>query len=73
MSSQAASLLPVVVVAVEGQFEKDDIVQILAPDGSAFALGKISCGAEEVQSRMGLQGERPFVHYNNLYIEWRTE
>lgn len=73
LSSQAASLLPVGVVAVEGQFEKDDIVQILAPDGSAFALGKISCSAEEVQSRMGLQGERPFVHYNNLYIEWRTE
>ena len=53
--------------------KKNDIVQILAPDGSAFALGKISYSTEEVQSRMGLQGERPFVHYNNLYIEWRTE
>ena len=69
MSSQASSLLPVGVVAVSGDFEKDDIVKVAAPDGRAFALGRISYDSAEARAAVGRQGLRPMIHYNYLYIE----
>ncbi len=69
MSSQASSLLPVGVVAVEGDFEKDDIVKVVDPSGRAFAVGRTSYDSAEARSAMGKQGLRPLIHYNYLYIE----
>ena len=69
MSSQASSLLPVGVVAVDGDFEKDDIVRVLAPDGRQFAVGRTSYDSDEARSAIGKQGLRPVIHYNYLYIE----
>ena len=69
MSSQASSLLPVGVVAVDGDFEKDDIVRVLAPDGRQFAVGRTSYDSEEARAAIAKQGLRPVIHYNYLYIE----
>ena len=69
MSSQASSLLPVGVVAVDGDFEKDDIVRVLAPDGRQFAVGRTSYDSDEARAAIGKQGLRPVIHYNYLYIE----
>lgn len=69
VSGQASSLLAVGVTAVEGEFEKDDIVKIVAPDGTAFAVGRTAYDSGEVCASIGKQGLRPIVHYNYLYIE----
>ena len=69
MSSQASSLLPAGVVAVDGDFEKDDIVRVLAPDGRQFAVGRTSYDSDEARAAIGKQGLRPVIHYNYLYIE----
>ncbi len=69
MSSQASSLLPVGVVAVDGDFEKDDIVKVVAPDGQSFAVGRTSYDSTEARAAIGKQGMRPLIHYNYLYIE----
>ena len=38
-ASKAASILAVGVTAVEGDFERDDLVRILSPDGAQLAVG----------------------------------
>lgn len=65
----AASLLPVGVTAVDGDFERDDIVTIVGPDGATIGLGRSGYDADEARACMGQRGRRPLVHYDYLYIE----
>ena len=69
LGGSATSLLPVGITAVEGDFEKDDLVNILAPDGRTIAVGKANYDAATAQEMMGRQQAKEFVHYDYLYIE----
>lgn len=66
---KASSLLPVGVTAIEGDFEKGDIVRIISPDGKAIGVGKVSAGSARAAELIGQKGRRPLVHYDYLYIE----
>lgn len=66
---RAVSLLPVGVSRVEGTFEKDDIVRILAPDGRPVGAGKVACDSTRARSNAGRRGARPLVHYDYLYLD----
>lgn len=68
-TAQASSLLAVGVTRVDGEFEKDDIVKIVAPDGRVFAVGRTSYDSEEARKLIGVQGAKPIVHYNYLFID----
>lgn len=68
-SEQAASILPVGITNVSGDFEKDDIITILAPDNTILGVGKVACSAKKVKELMGKHGARPVVHYDYLYLE----
>lgn len=65
----AVSLLPVGVVRIEGDFEKDDIVSLVAPDGRRIGVGRASYGAEEARAVLGKHGQRALIHYDYLYLE----
>lgn len=67
-SPETVSLLPVGIVKVEGEFEKGDIVQICQENGEKLGLGKAQYNAERVRSLMGTKGQKPFIHYDYLYI-----
>ena len=67
------SLLPIGVTAIEGDFEKDDIVRICAPDGSPIGVGRISCDSEKARTLIGKQGAKPFVHYDYLYLDRESQ
>ena len=54
---RAVSLLPVGVSRVEGVFEKDDIVRIVAPDG------------RPARRNIGRRGARALIHYDYLYLD----
>lgn len=69
LSSQRASLLPVGVIKIEGDFEKDDIVKVLDSQGKVIALGKVSCDVDTARKIIGETGGRPIVHSDYLYIE----
>ena len=69
LGGRATSLLPVGITAVEGDFEKDDIVKILAPDGRCIAVGKANCASDTARKNMGHKRSKEFVHYDYLYIE----
>lgn len=69
LSTQRASLLPVGVTRIEGDFEKDDIVKIIAPQGNLIALGKTAYDSADAKAVIGESGARPIVHSDYLYID----
>ena len=68
-SQQAVSILPVGVTRIEGDFEKDDIVRIIDPDGNSIGVGRIAFDSETAREFIGHQGAKPFVHYDYLYLD----
>jgi len=57
------------VTAVEGDFERDDIVRILSPEGAPLGVGRISCDSETARRNIGRKGLKPLVHCDYLYLE----
>jgi glutamate 5-kinase len=57
------------VVAVEGDFEKDDIVQVVDPEGTVIAWGRTGLDAEQARKAIGGRGTRPLIHCDYLYID----
>jgi glutamate 5-kinase len=69
LSDEAVSLLPIGVVSVDGEFEKDDIVKIVTAGGVSIGVGKVSCDSTKARSVIGNKGGRPLVHYDYLFLE----
>ena len=68
-SEKAASILPVGITHIEGEFEKDDIVRIMDFLGNQVGVGKANCDSAQAREAMGKHGKKPVVHYDYLYIE----
>ena len=66
---KAVSILPVGVIGVDGEFEKDDIVSILDEQGHKIGVGKVGYSSEEAVEVLGKRDQRPMVHYDYLYLE----
>lgn len=66
---KASSLLPVGITAVDGIFEKGDLVRIEAADGSPIGVGCCEYSSTALAEAAGSKGMRPAVHYDYLYIE----
>ena len=66
---KANSLLPVGIIAVQGEFEKDDIVRILDDTGRSIGVGKVSYDSQKTRELVGTKGNKPVVHYDYLYLE----
>ncbi len=69
LSDEAVSLLPIGVVSVEGEFEKDDIVKIVTTEGESIGVGKVSCDSTKARTLAGNKGGRALIHYDYLYLE----
>lgn len=69
VGQRAVSLLPVGVECIRGDFEKDDIVRIIAPDGRQIGVGRVSTGSAQAQRQIGRKGARALVHYDYLYLD----
>ena len=50
-----ASLLPVGIVQVEGEFHAGDVVEVLGPEGQAIAQGIVNYSAADIRKIKGLQ------------------
>lgn len=68
-ADKAVSILPIGIVEVRGDFEKDDIVRIADAQGHVLGVGKANCDAGQAREAMGKHGKKPVVHYDYLYIE----
>lgn len=69
VGENAVSILPVGVTDIIGDFETDDIVRIIAADGSPLGVGKISVDSERARTLIGKKGSKPLVHYDYLYLD----
>ena len=68
-SEKAASILPIGITHIEGEFEKDEIVRIMDFQGNQVGVGKANCDSKQTREAMGKHGKKPVVHYDYLYIE----
>ena len=66
---RAVSLLPVGITRVAGDFEKDDIVKIIDPQGRLLGVGKAQCDSATARLAAGQKNQKPVIHYDYLYIE----
>ena len=66
---KAVSVLPVGIIQVEGEFEKDDIIRILDAEGNQIGVGKANCTSAQALATMGKRGNRPVIHYDYLYLD----
>lgn len=69
LSNKAASLLPIGIVKVEGDWDAGDLVAIYADNSEYVGLGKANSGSADTINLIGAHGKPPVVHYDYLYIE----
>lgn len=69
LSARGASLLPVGVTAIVGDFEKDDIVKVVAPNSKIIGVGRVGYDAAAARQVAGESGARPIIHSDYLYID----
>jgi glutamate 5-kinase len=69
MQPKATSLLPIGVESVEGDFKKDDIVQIVAPSGESIGVGRITMSVEKACQVIGKRGFKALIHYDYMYLD----
>lgn len=67
-SEKISSLLPVGIVLVKGDFSKGDIILIRDQNGQKLGLGKAEYASTVIQERIGLKNQKPFIHYDYLYL-----
>ena len=77
--SEGKSLLPIGVVAVEGSFERGEVVGVYAPGGVEVARGLVNYGAQdtarilrrpstEIEAILGYVDEAELIHRDNLVL-----
>jgi glutamate 5-kinase len=64
-----ASLLPVGITKIEGDFEKGDIIKIKNDKKEDIAYGMAGYSSETARKYLGKQGKRELVHYDYLFVK----
>ncbi|MBP1677736.1 MAG: glutamate 5-kinase [Bacteroidetes bacterium] len=63
------SLLPVGATKIMGEFEKDDIVKIIDPEGNVLGVGKAQYDSKKAAELLGRKNQKPLIHYDYMYLE----
>jgi len=63
-----ASLLPVGIIAVDGRFDRGDVVRILNASGKVLGCGRARYDHQEAAGLIGQRGQKPLIHYDYLYL-----
>jgi len=66
--TRLASILLVGVEAVEGRFDRGDVIQIRNSSGKVLGCGQTRYDHAETARLMGQRGHKPLVHYDYLYL-----
>lgn len=64
-----ASLLPVGVISVDGDFDAGDIVTVSSPQGHVLAWGRVTVNDAKAKASVGRAGLKPLIHADYLYTE----
>lgn len=66
--NRLTSLLPVGIEAVEGHFDRGDVIQILSSSGKVLGCGRARYDHEEARQLRGQRGQKALIHYDYLYL-----
>lgn len=66
---KAASILPVGVTKVDGEFEYHDIINIIDNTGNIIGIGRSDYSSAEARMVAGQRNKKPIIHYDYLYLE----
>ena len=66
--NRLASLLPVGIESLEGDFKRGDVVRIINPSGNVLGCGRAQYDSDEASKIIGQQGHKPLIHYDYLYL-----
>jgi glutamate 5-kinase len=65
----AASLLPVGVTRVDGEFVKGDVIQIMDDHQNIIGLGRSEYNSDTARKKVGERNAKPIIHYDYLYLK----
>jgi glutamate 5-kinase len=65
--NQTISLLPVGLVAVKGEFDKGDLVQVIDEKGKVLALGVARYDGAALRKVLEKKQQPVFIHYDQLH------
>lgn len=68
LRERIASLLPIGVLRLEGDFHKGDMVKIQNRQGKDLGCGIAAHSAKTAKFSLGRKGEKPLIHYNYLFL-----
>ena len=68
VSGEAASILPIGVTSIEGEFSKHDIIMIYDSHGNKIGVGRSEYSSHDAKEVVGKHGQRPLVHYDYLCL-----
>jgi glutamate 5-kinase len=69
LGDDAASLLPIGITKVDGDFERHDIVSLVDANGKKIGVGRSEYDSDELKDVIGEHGKKVAVHYDYLYLE----
>lgn len=67
-TNRLASLLPVGVESVEGDFARGDVIRIVSLSGQVLGCGRARYDHKEARELLGQRGHKPLIHYDYLYL-----
>jgi glutamate 5-kinase len=67
-SNRLASVLLVGIEAVDGDFNRGDVIQILNSSGKVLGCGQARYDHKDAKNLMGQRGHKPLIHYDYLYL-----
>ncbi len=66
---KAVSVLPIGIIGVEGEFEKDDLIEIADTSGRTLGIGRTAYSSDQTREAAGKHDRKPAIHYDYLYLE----
>jgi glutamate 5-kinase len=66
---KAVSLLLVGVTSIDGDFEENDIINVVGSNNDIIAVGRSGYSASEAKENIGVHDLKPLIHYDYLYME----
>jgi glutamate 5-kinase len=66
--TRMASLLPVGVEALDGEFQRGDVIEVRAADGRVLGCGRSQYDHQAAREALGQRTRKPIIHYDYLYL-----
>ena len=66
--NRLASLLPIGLVKIEGEFRRGDVIQVRNEAGRVLGCGRAQYDHTEARATLGQHDQKPIIHYDYLFL-----